>query len=557
MPGVNKYKDGVVAPALQGPAGPGEEPQDHLRRGHRPAGQPDHGRGRRPARTRAATSCSPPARCPSRCPAWSIDGEPRHHQRPRAAAGPRPGVRRRPRRRRHRLRVRQRLAVLRRRGDDRRGAAAPGARSRTRPASKLLERAFRKRKISFELGARFAGVEKTENGVRVSLENGKTIEADLLLVAVGRGPVSQELGYEQVGVEMERGFVKVDAHCQTNVADDLRGRRPHPDPAARARRLRRGHPGRRAARRARPGADRLRRRPAGHLLRARGRLGRASPRRGPRRSTATTASRPLTYDLAGNGKSQILKTAGFVKLVRQKDGPVVGVHMVGSRVGELVAEAQLIYNWEALPRRGRPAHPRPPHPDRGRRRGAPRAGRQAPARARLTHPRSRRPEGDREPMSTSVTMPALGESVTEGTVTRWLKQEGDAGRRRRAAARGLHRQGRHRDPVPRLRRAAARSSSARTRPSRSAPSSPSSATAATAAAPDEQAQQQDAAAAAGAAAAGAAAGRSSSSSRSRPAEPQQAAAGRSRSRAAAAASSPPQQPGGRSATAAAAAAAPR
>ena len=57
----------------------------------------------------------------------------------------------------------------------------------------------------------------------------------------------------------------------------------------------------------------------------------------------------LTYDLGGNGRSQILKTAGSVKLVRQKDGPVIGVHMVGSRVGELIAEAQLIYNWEALP----------------------------------------------------------------------------------------------------------------------------------------------------------------------------------------------------------------
>ena len=57
----------------------------------------------------------------------------------------------------------------------------------------------------------------------------------------------------------------------------------------------------------------------------------------------------LTYDLAGNGRSQILKTAGAVKLVRAVDGPVVGVHMVGSRVGELIAEAQLIYNWEALP----------------------------------------------------------------------------------------------------------------------------------------------------------------------------------------------------------------
>jgi dihydrolipoamide dehydrogenase len=54
----------------------------------------------------------------------------------------------------------------------------------------------------------------------------------------------------------------------------------------------------------------------------------------------------LTYDLGGNGRSQILKTAGFVKLVRQKDGPLVGIHMVGDRVGELVGEAQLIYNWE-------------------------------------------------------------------------------------------------------------------------------------------------------------------------------------------------------------------
>ena len=55
----------------------------------------------------------------------------------------------------------------------------------------------------------------------------------------------------------------------------------------------------------------------------------------------------LTYDLGGNGKSQILKTQGFVKLVRAKEGPVVGVHLVGDRVGELIGEAQLIYGWEA------------------------------------------------------------------------------------------------------------------------------------------------------------------------------------------------------------------
>jgi dihydrolipoamide dehydrogenase len=55
----------------------------------------------------------------------------------------------------------------------------------------------------------------------------------------------------------------------------------------------------------------------------------------------------LDYNLAGNGKAQILKTAGSIKLVAQKDGPVLGIHMVGSRVGELVSEAQLIFNWEA------------------------------------------------------------------------------------------------------------------------------------------------------------------------------------------------------------------
>jgi dihydrolipoamide dehydrogenase len=68
----------------------------------------------------------------------------------------------------------------------------------------------------------------------------------------------------------------------------------------------------------------------------------------------------VTYDLAGNGKSQILKTQGFVKLVRQPGGPVVGVHMIGARVGELVGEAQLIAGWDAFPDEVAPlihAHP--------------------------------------------------------------------------------------------------------------------------------------------------------------------------------------------------------
>ena len=84
-------------------------------------------------------------------------------------------------------------------------------------SSKLLERAFRRRKIGFELGSRFSGVQNTENGIKVSLENGKEFEAEIVLVAVGRGPVSQGLGYEEAGVQMDRGFVLVDEYCRTNV----------------------------------------------------------------------------------------------------------------------------------------------------------------------------------------------------------------------------------------------------------------------------------------------------------------------------------------------------
>jgi len=66
------------------------------------------------------------------------------------------------------------------------------------------------------------------------------------------------------------------------------------------------------------------------------------------------------YNLAGNAKSEILGTAGIVKVVRHVDGPVVGIHMVGDRVGELIAEGQLIVGWEAHPEDVTPflhAHP--------------------------------------------------------------------------------------------------------------------------------------------------------------------------------------------------------
>ena len=211
-------------------------------------------------------------------------------------------------------------------------------------SSKLLERAFRRRKIGYELGSRFSGVQQTDNGIKVSLENGKEIEAELLLVAVGRGPVSQGLGYEEAGVAMERGYVLVDEYCRTNVqtisavgdliptlqlahvgfaegilvAERVAGLNPAPIDYAGVPRITYSDPEVAS-------------------------VGLTEAQAKERYGEVKT----LTYDLGGNGRSQILKTQGAVKLIQATDGPVVGIHMVGSRVGELIAEAQLIYNWEA------------------------------------------------------------------------------------------------------------------------------------------------------------------------------------------------------------------
>jgi dihydrolipoamide dehydrogenase len=213
-------------------------------------------------------------------------------------------------------------------------------------SSKLLERAFRRRKIDFSLGTRFAKAETTADGVKVTLENGKEYEAELLLVAVGRGPVSQGLGYEEAGVSMDRGFVLVDEYMQTSVPTISAVGDLVPT-------LQLAHVGFGEGILV---AERLAGLPVVPIDYAGvPRITYSEPEVASVGFTEAQAKERygdvevLTYDLGGNGRSQILKTQGAVKLVRQKDGPVLGVHMVGSRVGELIAEAQLIYNWEALP----------------------------------------------------------------------------------------------------------------------------------------------------------------------------------------------------------------
>lgn len=214
--------------------------------------------------------------------------------------------------------------------------------------SKTLERAFRKRGITSKLGVRFSGVTQSDTGVTVTLEGGETLGSDLLLVAVGRGPNATGMGFDTVGVSMDRGFVLTDERLRTNVpgvyaVGDI-------------------VPGLQLAHRGFQQGIFVAEEIAGLNPRVIDELGipkvtYCEPEVASVGLTQTQAAEKYgadnietyEYNLGGNGKSQILGTAGFVKLVREKDGPVVGMHMVGSRVGELIGEGQLIVNWEAFP----------------------------------------------------------------------------------------------------------------------------------------------------------------------------------------------------------------
>jgi dihydrolipoamide dehydrogenase len=214
-------------------------------------------------------------------------------------------------------------------------------------SSKLLERAFRRRGIAYKLGARFEGVKENGSGVTVTLEGGATIDAELLLVAVGRGPVSAGLGYEDVGVAMQRGYVTVDEYCQTSVPTISAVGDLIPGPQL-------AHVGFAEGIMV---AERLGGLPVTPIdYDGVPRVTYSNPEVASVGITSAMAAergiktREITYDLAGNGRSQILQTSGAAKVIAADDGgPVLGIHLVGARVGELIAEGQLIYNWEALP----------------------------------------------------------------------------------------------------------------------------------------------------------------------------------------------------------------
>jgi dihydrolipoamide dehydrogenase len=215
-------------------------------------------------------------------------------------------------------------------------------------ASAALTRAFTKRGITIHTGVRFESATQDDGGVAITLEGGERLEADVLVVAVGRGPVTDGLGLQEVGIEVADGFVVTDERLRTSVdsvyavgdivkglqlahrgfahgifvAEEIAGRSPQPVQDHLVPRVTYSHP----------------------EIASVG-LTEAAAREMHGEDAVTT----YQYDLAGNGKAQILGTAGFVKVVRLADGPIVGMHMVGERMGEQVGEAMLVVGWDAVP----------------------------------------------------------------------------------------------------------------------------------------------------------------------------------------------------------------
>ncbi|MEX0705075.1 MAG: dihydrolipoyl dehydrogenase, partial [Nitriliruptoraceae bacterium] len=223
-------------------------------------------------------------------------------------------------------------------------------------SSKEIARAYKRRGITTMTGAKMTDVSATQRSVTCTVDTGKgteEIRADVLLVAVGRRPVTEDAGLEAAGVTVnEQGFVEVDEYCRTSVpgiwavgdviqtlglahasfaegmlvADQLGGVEAAPIDYLGVPRVTYSHP-----EVASVGYTEQQAIDAGHDV---------------------VVER---YPLQALGRAQIAKASGMVKLIASKDedapggaGRILGVHIVGPRATDMIAEGQLIYGWEAL-----------------------------------------------------------------------------------------------------------------------------------------------------------------------------------------------------------------
>jgi dihydrolipoamide dehydrogenase len=216
--------------------------------------------------------------------------------------------------------------------------------------SKEVARSFRKRGITTHVGAKVQDVKESGDGVTVGFEAGgqsQEITAEICLVAVGRGPITDGLGAGEIGIELDRGYVKVDGQLQSSVP----GVWAIGDVCTSPFQLAHVSMAEGIA-----VAERIAGQDVADLDYAGvPRVTFSSPEIssvGLTEAQARERGHDVVVDrfnMQGLGKANIVGEAGTCKVVAEKDGPVLGVHLIGPHVTDLVAEAMLITNWEALP----------------------------------------------------------------------------------------------------------------------------------------------------------------------------------------------------------------
>jgi dihydrolipoamide dehydrogenase len=218
--------------------------------------------------------------------------------------------------------------------------------------SKEIGKAFRRRGIVASAGASVKDIRDTGEAVDVTFgSDGKAekVTADICLVAIGRGPVTEGLGLEEAGVSIhEKGFVNVDGQLRTNVEHVWAVGDVAATPLQLAHvAFTEGYAvAERIAGETVPDIDYIN-------------IPRVTYCTPEIASVGLTATQAIDaghkvatehLDFRAIGKANILGEGGFVKVVSdQGGGPVLGVHMIGPHVTDLIAEAMLITNWEAVP----------------------------------------------------------------------------------------------------------------------------------------------------------------------------------------------------------------
>ncbi|HUK18427.1 MAG TPA: dihydrolipoyl dehydrogenase [Bryobacteraceae bacterium] len=217
--------------------------------------------------------------------------------------------------------------------------------------SKELERSFRKQGIRVETGARAENIQKTGSGVKLTLttKDGKQelLEAEKLLVAVGRKPNSENIGIENTKIELDRGFIKVNQWQQTAeagvyaIGDVVAGTPQLAHVATREGMIAVAHMA------GKPVVPINKTRIPGCTYTEPG-IGSV----GLTEAQARAAGRKVRvgrFPFAGNSRATILgHHEGFIKVVADAEyGEILGVHIIGAEAFELIAEAVAAMEAEA------------------------------------------------------------------------------------------------------------------------------------------------------------------------------------------------------------------